>query len=365
MLTGASVSLKSAPMMTGGFVTEHTSIKTLRTISFFSNMTDSDLNRIAGIMAEKHYETGAVIIEEKTEAERFFIILQGKIEISKRFEGGDKAVLSIQSDGDFFGEMAILDEGRRSATVSALEPTDVLEIHKDDFDALLYKAPVLAYRILRELSSRLRETGALLISLLTEKNKQLYRAYIDTMTMMVQAAEEQGSAAHGHTGRVTELCMLVGKALSLGEDDLLALELSSLLHDLGMLLVPGKVQDKPGPLDEDEYNLVKQHTLKGTGMIAKIPMLQRIVPFIRHHHEHFDGSGYPDGLAGTDIPLPSRILAVVDAYAAMVFDKPYRRGYSEEKTLDELRKHSGTQFDPWVSDVFMQVLKERGDISVS
>jgi polar amino acid transport system substrate-binding protein len=94
-------------------------------------------------------------------------------------------------------------------------------------------------------------------------------------------------------------------------------------------------------------------------------MLQRIVPFIRHHHEHFDGSGYPDGLAGTDIPLPSRILAVVDAYAAMVFDKPYRRGYSEEKTLDELRKHSGTQFDPWVSDVFMQVLKERGDISVS
>lgn len=316
-------------------------------------------------MTEKHYETGAVIIEEKTEAERFFIIRKGKIEISKRFEGGDKAVLSIQSDGDFFGEMAILDEGRRSATVSALEPTDVLEIHKDDFDALLYKAPVLAYRILRELSSRLRETGALLISLLTEKNKQLYRAYIDTMTMVVQAAEEQGSSVHGHTGRVTELCMLVGKALSLGEDDMLALELSSLLHDLGMLLVPEKVRNKPGPLDEDEYNVVKLHTLRGIRMISRIPLLHRIVPFIRHHHEHFDGSGYPDGLMGRFIPLPSRILAIVDAYVSMMLDRPYRLGHSEESAIAEIMKHSGTQFDPWVSDVFLKVLDANRNVADS
>lgn len=347
-------------MSTGGSITEHAAIGELREISFFSNMSDSDLRRIAGIMTEKHYDAGAVIIEEKTEAERFFIIRKGKIEISKCFEGGDKAVLSIQSDGGFFGEMAILDEGRRSATVSAVEPTDVLEIHKDDFDALLYKAPVLAYRILRELSLRLRETGALLISLLNEKNRQLYRAYIDTMNMMIRASEEQGAAAPGHAGRVTELCMLVGKALSLGEDDLLNLELGSLLHDVGMLLVPGKVQDKPGALDADEYNLVKQHTHKGTGMISKIPLLQRIVPFILHHHEHFDGSGYPDGLAGTAIPLPCRILAVVDAYAAIRSDRPYRRGASKESAIAEIRKHAGSQFDPAVSEAFIMVLAACG-----
>ncbi len=328
-------------------------------------MSDSDLNRIAGIMTEKHYGAGVVIIEEKTDAERFFIIRKGKIEISKRFEGGDKAVLSIQSDGDFFGEMAILDEGRRSATVSAIEPTDVLEIHKDDFDTLLYKAPVLAYRILRELSSRLRETGALLISLLTEKNKQLYRAYIDTMTMMIQASEKLGGAGSGRTDRIAGLCLLVGKALSLGEDDLLGLELSSLLHDLGMLVVPGKIQDKPGPLDDDEYSQIKSHTIGSIAMIAKIPLLHRIVPFIRHHHERYDGTGYPDGLAGDSIPLPSRILAVVDAYVSMTIDRPYRKSLGEESAITEIKEHAGTQFDPRITDVFIKVLIERRHLTAS
>ena len=319
-------------------------------------MSDFDLRQIAGIITEKSYEKGVVIIEEKTVAERFFIIHKGKIEISKRFEGGDKAVLSIQSDGAFFGEMAILDEGRRSATVTALEPTTVLEIQKNDFDTLLYKAPVLAYQVLRELSSRLRETGALLISILTEKNSQLYRAYIDTMTMVVQAAEDRSAIARGHNRRVTELCMAVGKHMALNEDALLDLELSSLLHDLGMLSIPGTIIEKPGPLSVPEYDTVKQHTLSSIEMIAKIPLLQRIVPYIRHHHEHFDGSGYPDGLAGMDIPILSRILAVVDAYESMIVDRPYHEGYSENNAVDEIRTLSGSQFDPAVTQAFIQVL---------
>jgi long-chain acyl-CoA synthetase len=347
--------IRTSPRRERRLITKSTIIDKLREISFFSSMSDFDLRQIAGIVAEKSYAKGAVIIEERTEAERFFIVHKGKIEISKRFEGGDKAVLSIQSDGAFFGEMAILDEGRRSASVCALEPTTVLEIQKDDFETLLYKAPVLAYRILRELSGRLRETGALLISFLTQRNRQLYRAYIDTMTMVVQTIEDRNAQEKGHNRRVTGLSMAIGRELGLEEEDMLILELSSLLHDMGMLTVPEKVLEKPGPLSNPEIDTVRAHTLKSISMIQGIPMLQKVVPFIRHHHEHFDGSGYPDGLSGEQIPLMSRIMAVVDAYESMIWDRPYRGRRSDADAAKEIKKHSGAQFDPAVVKAFLKI----------
>ena len=326
-------------------------------------MSDFDLRQIAGIVTEKSYEQGAVIIEEKTEAERFFIIHTGKIEISKRFEGGEKAVLSIQSDGAFFGEMAILDEGRRSATVTALVPTTVLEIQKNDFDTLLYKAPVLAYRILRELSARLRETGALLISILTAKNSQLYRAYIDTITMVVQTIAERDCSVRGRNRRVTDLCIALGRHLKLNEDEILQLELSALLHDLGMLAVPESVIGKPGPLSALEYEDIKRHTAASIEMIGSITFLQGVAPYIRHHHERFDGTGYPDGLVGDAIPKISRILAVVDAFESMVAEKPYRERYAQDAALKEIERNSGTQFDPHVVRAFMKTLHPRRQAS--
>ncbi len=343
--------------MWGGSITKSIEIEKLRKISFFSSMSDFDLRQIAGIVTEKEYDKDAVIIEERTEAERFFIIYKGKIEISKRFEGGDKAVLSIQSDGAFFGEMAILDEGRRSATVTALVPTTVLEIQKNDFDALLYKAPVLAYRILRELSARLRETGALLISILTAKNSQLYRAYIDTITMVVQAITENSAMAKGRVRGVTGRCMALGRQLRLSDDELLQLELSALLHDLGMLTIPADMYQKPGPLTREEYEDVKRHTRASIEMIGAIPLLNAVVPYILHHHERFDGKGYPDGLAGDDIPPISRILALVDAYEAMVSDRPYRKKASMEEAVKEIQSNSGTQFDPRMVNAFVKSIR--------
>jgi len=337
----------------GGQITNTSMIETLRKISFFSSMSDSDLRQIADIITERTYAAGEVIIEEKTEAERFFIIITGKIEISKRFEDGEKAVLSIQSDGAFFGEMAILDEGRRSATVTTLEPTRVLMIGKNDFEVLLFKAPVLAYRLLRELSSRLRESGALLIAYLNQRNKQMYRAYIDTMTMIVQSIEERNALTKDHNNRVTGLAMAMGRAMALKEEELFILELSALLHDLGMLTVPEKVLEKALPLSGNELEKVQAHTLESINMITSIPMLQKVIPYIRHHHEHFDGTGYPDGLSGERIPKLSRILAIADAYESMRRDRPYRRHKNEAEALAEIRNLSGSQFDPGIVTIFL------------
>lgn len=335
-------------------------IPMLREISFFSNMSDHDLRQIAEITVPKSYEKEAIIIEEMTEAERFFIIYKGKIEISKHFEGGEKFVLSVQSDGDFFGEMALLDEGRRSATVRALVPTTVLEISRDDFETLLYKAPVLAYRILKELSSRLRETGALLISHLTQSNRQIYRAYIDTMSMIVQVVERRDARAGSRTRRVQALSLAIGKEMAFSEEELLDLELGSLFHDLGMLTLPDSLLDKPGPLATAEFEEIKRHAEEGARMILGVPLIVRASPLALSHHERFDGSGYPKGIAGSAIPLAGRIIALADAFAAMTRDRPHKGKATVEEAVAEIEKGSGGQFDPEVVKAFLRIYASGG-----
>jgi HD-GYP domain-containing protein (c-di-GMP phosphodiesterase class II) len=331
---------------TGAHPTAATIIDRLKEISFFSDIPDPDLRQIAEIMVEKSYRKGAVIIEERTGAERFFVIYRGKIEITKKFESDEEFVLSVQSDGDFFGEMALLDAQPRSATARALEPTIVLETSRKNFETLLYKAPMLAYRIMRELSSRLRETGALLVSHLQQRNRQLYRSHIDTITMVVQAIEQRSSQTSGRTRRVASLAKAIGKGMGLADEQLMVLELSALLHDLGMLVVPESLLAKPGPLAEREYEAIKKHPETTKEMIEGIPFLEKAIPDVFHHHEKFNGTGYPEGLSGTSIPLASRILAVVDAFEAMTRERPYRERMSVERAIEEIRKGAGKQFDP-------------------
>jgi HD-GYP domain-containing protein (c-di-GMP phosphodiesterase class II) len=343
-----------------GTPTSRSIVDRLKEISFFSDIPEQDLRQIAEIMVEKSYRKGAAIIEEHTEAERFFVIYRGKIEITKKFEGGEEFVLSVQSDGDFFGEMALLDEQPRSATARAIEPTIVLETSRKNFETLLYKAPMLAYRIMRELASRLRETGALLVSHLQQRNRQLYRSHIDTVTMIVQAVEKRAAQTRGRTRRVADLAKAIGRAQGLADEQLMVLELSALLHDLGMLAVPESLLAKPGPLAEGEYEAIKRHPLVSKEMIEGVPFLQKATREVLHHHERFNGEGYPKGLAGTGIPLASRILAVVDAYEAMTNGRPYRDRLDVDGAIEEIRKLAGTQFDPDVVATLVKLRDSKG-----
>lgn len=214
------------------------SLETLRRIAFFSELSDFDLAQIAGITGEKSYRRGELIIEERTAAERFFIIVRGKIQISKRFEDGEEFVLAVHSDGEFFGEMALLDQGLRSATVRAVEPTTVLEISKSNFETLLYKAPLLAFKILRELSSRLRETGALLVSYLERRNRQLLQAYLQTVSALLLRAEPSGGELAARTERLRALTRRLGAELGFAEEELLSAEIAVILQALSIPVSP-------------------------------------------------------------------------------------------------------------------------------
>jgi HD-GYP domain-containing protein (c-di-GMP phosphodiesterase class II) len=298
-----------------------------------------------------------LIIEENTPADRFFIIEDGKIQIIKRFEDGEQVVLGVHSDGEFFGELALLDEGPRSATVQAVEPTTVLEISRQDFETLIYKSPVLAFSILKELSSRLRETAALLISHLQHKNRQLTQSYLDTINIVMQAVEARDSYTRGHTERVTAMAKAIGKQMKLPGDQLFNLEIGSLLHDVGKIGIPDTILRKPGPLKHAEFERVKKHPEDGKKIIEPIAFLEQAIPTVLYHHERFDGSGYPENLHGERIPLAGRIIAVSDVFDALTNDRPYRERLTVEQAVQTIKDEAGSKFDPAVVEAFLSVVK--------
>jgi HD-GYP domain-containing protein (c-di-GMP phosphodiesterase class II) len=162
----------------------------------------------------------------------------------------------------------------------------------------------------------------------------------------VLAAADPDSAAHGGDVELAagKLCARLGIA---GEERE-RIEFAGRLHDIGKISLPRHVLDKPGPLDEAEWDLVRGHTLAGERILSQLPDLVAIATLVRHSHEHFDGSGYPDGLRGEQIPLGSRIILCADAFQAIRTDRPYRAGRTTGEALAEIEAHSGTQFDPAV-----------------
>jgi HD-GYP domain-containing protein (c-di-GMP phosphodiesterase class II) len=130
----------------------------------------------------------------------------------------------------------------------------------------------------------------------------------------------------------------------------------ALLHDVGKLAIPHEILHKHGALDDEEWSVMAEHPVIGEGILRRVPQLAPLAPIVRHEHEHWDGSGYPDGLSGPQIPIGSRIILACDAYAAMTTSRPYRRAMAREEAIAELRARSGTQFDPEVVDALLDLL---------
>jgi len=333
----------------------------LRNIQFFSEMSNRDLRMVTRFATTRSHRKGEIVIREGTDADTFYIIQKGKVAITKRFEDAKEMVLAVQYDGDFFGEMALLDQGPRSASAVALEPTVLLEISRADFAILLKKAPLLAYAMMREQSSRLRGTGKLLISELQRKNRELKQAYRDTVNAVVNSLEARDRYTRGHTERVTKIASSIASSIAvkkqLNDDDLFTIEIGALLHDVGKIGVPDAVLRKPGPLELREIEQIQKHPAEGKHILDNIPYLEQALPCILHHHERFDGQGYPEKIAGEKIPLPGRIISVADAFDAMTSDRPYREKMDFRSAFRELKKNAGKQFDPEIVEALGKLLK--------
>ncbi|MBI3008474.1 MAG: HD-GYP domain-containing protein [Candidatus Omnitrophica bacterium] len=184
----------------------------------------------------------------------------------------------------------------------------------------------------------------------------LQKTYLNTITALASAIDAKDGYTNGHSDRLSRYAVIIATALRLGESRVKAIEYAAKLHDIGKIATPDYILNKPGKLTEDEWREMKAHALRGAAIIEPLEFLKGVVPVVRHHHERFDGKGYPSGLRGKRIMLEARILAVADAFEAMTTNRPYQKARGIEKAKEELEKNKNSQFDPKVVDVFLRVL---------
>jgi putative nucleotidyltransferase with HDIG domain len=192
----------------------------------------------------------------------------------------------------------------------------------------------------------------------TELYASLQEAYLSTVRSLAAAVDAKEPYMRGHSERVAIFSRATAERLGLSHEQRTALEMAAYLHDIGKIGISGQILRKPGPLDADETATMRHHPLIGANILRPVTFPWSIAPVVRHHHEHFDGTGYPAGLRGDEIPLLARVLSVADAYEAMVADRPYRRSLTQEGAIAELRRCAGTDFDPRVVEALIAVLRD-------
>lgn len=188
---------------------------------------------------------------------------------------------------------------------------------------------------------------------------KMKRAYFKSITALAAAVETKDSGTVGHARRIAELAVKVARILGVDGRELERIEYAALLRDIGKAIIPQAILAKTSPLTSQEWETVKAHTLLGADMVAEVPFLADTADYVRHHHECWDGSGYPYNLKGEQIPLGSRILAVTSDYDAMTSQRPYHsKPMSLRRALEEIRAGTGAKYDPVVVDAFLRVLGE-------
>lgn len=189
----------------------------------------------------------------------------------------------------------------------------------------------------------------------------LLKSYFGAVSALAEAIETKDPYTRGHSDRVSRYASAMAQAMNLPESEIDGIRVAGILHDVGKIGVPEGLLLKFSPLSEAEFEVIKEHSVISDKIIEKAVFPWDVRPLARHHHERYDGGGYPDGLRGKDIPLGARILAVADTYEALLADRPYRAGFPKEKALEIIKEVAGTQLDPGIVSVFLDLV-EKGEI---
>jgi putative nucleotidyltransferase with HDIG domain len=197
-----------------------------------------------------------------------------------------------------------------------------------------------------------------MVTNLNISNNNLLNTYDSTLEGWSKALEMRDKETLGHTSRVTELTMKIAKEMGIPEARMLQVKRGSLLHDIGKMGIPDSILLKPGKLDQDELAVMRRHPHYAYEMLKHIDFLQPALTIPYFHHEYWDGTGYPRGLKGVEIPLEARIFAIVDVWDALSSDRPYRKALPPDQVIDIIKSEIGTHFDPEVGRVFLEMYEK-------
>ncbi|HDY69700.1 MAG TPA: HD-GYP domain-containing protein, partial [Actinobacteria bacterium] len=187
-------------------------------------------------------------------------------------------------------------------------------------------------------------------------HEALEETFLGTIRSLAEAIDAKDPSTRGHSDWVAKYAVMISRQLELSEKEVEMIRFAGYLHDVGKIGISDRILGKPSQLDPDQWKMMKKHASLGAKILEPVKISSAIKAAVRHHHERYDGKGYPGGLSGEAIPPGARTLAVADAYEAMTADRPYRKALNDEQAVEELKRCSGTQFDPLVVQAFLKAL---------
>ena len=196
---------------------------------------------------------------------------------------------------------------------------------------------------------------------LADSKELLEKSYLESIEVLRRTVEVKDVYTRGHSDRVSEYSLLIGEKLNLPPEQMKTLKIGALFHDIGKIGIPDAILLKTDKLTDDEYSEIKNHPSIGAHILSNASIFADIIPIVKHHHERYDGKGYPSRLAGEDIPYLARIVAVADTFDAMTSRRSYRQALDIDYTMNEIERCKGTQFDPAIADIFLEILKTNSD----
>lgn len=347
----------------------------LSQIPLFSGLPMDEIRHLAATLDVRLLPPRHVLFYENDPSRGMYVVLDGHLQVLKALDSDAERVMAEFRAGQFVGEMGLLNpDGQRTATVRTVEPTLVMEVTRHDFDALLERHPKLAYGMVREMSARLTNSGNRAIADLQAKNRELEHAYTEladayenTLEGWARALELRDQETEGHTRRVTEGTVLLARRLDITDDALRYMRWGAIVHDIGKIGIPDSILLKPGRLTDEERLVMQTHTQHAYDMLYPITFLRPAIDIPHYHHEKWDGTGYPRGLRGPEIPLAARIFAFLDVWDALTSERPYKQAWPLERARDLIVTDSGRHFDPDITPVFLEIIPDlqriRADIA--
>jgi response regulator RpfG family c-di-GMP phosphodiesterase len=320
------------------------------------------------LMAERFKEVTCpaeeMLFEEGDRGDSFFVIATGEMSVLKG-NGISQRELARVGPGDAFGEMALISNDPRTASLKAITETKLLRLDVEGFTILMDQDEHFAQRILRMLSRRLGQSNDV-------ASLNLLRAHQGLIISLSELAESRDADTGAHLYRVRDYCTLLSKLMA--EDDRFKDKITagfidaiyhvSPLHDIGKVAVPDGVLKKKGKLTEEEFDVIKTHTVIGAASLdtvlgyCDLDMFRMARDIIVAHHERYDGNGYPHGLKGEEIPLSARIMTIADFYDALLSVRVYKDAFSHEQVIEAIREETGTKFDADIAEIMLDHIDE-------
>jgi putative nucleotidyltransferase with HDIG domain len=284
------------------------------------------------------------------QGDRFLEIVHGRF-------SGVKKILLVSGRGDAESILYALNNAKLDKSMTKPWSRDDLSFV---VEALLKELRLSRAndRLLRDIQRKNRELEAAL-QRLREAQRELERGYQHTLQSLALALEAKDRYTAGHSERVCRFSVLLARELGLSEDEVEVVKSAALLHDIGKIGMPEKILRKEGGLTAVEFSQMQEHPATGAQILSPVSSFSRCLAGVRHHHERYDGLGYPDGLKGEEIPIAARIILIADTFDSITSDRSYRRARSVEYAVRQLQSNAGTQFDPRCVEAFVRLLRER------